>query len=105
MNLYQWLCILGFPTILATLCGVCWRSISKVKADNNAIKLGVQALLRSNMIKDWNKYSELGYAPLYARENFENCWKQYHTLGANGVMDDIHEKFFKLPTGDENHEA
>ena len=23
----------------------------------------------------------------YARDNFENCWKQYHSLGANGVMD------------------
>ena len=23
----------------------------------------------------------------YARDNFENCWKQYHSLGANDVMD------------------
>ena len=63
-----------------------------------SVKFGVQALLRAQMIHDYNKWSELGYAPIYARQNFENCWKQYHSLGANGVMDDIHSKFFELPT-------
>jgi hypothetical protein len=63
-----------------------------------AIKLGLQALLRAQLIDDWNKWSERGYAPIYARENFQNCWMQYHSLGANGVMDDIHERFFELPT-------
>jgi hypothetical protein len=56
------------------------------------------------MIADYNKYSELGYAPIYARQNFENCWEQYHSLGANGVMDDIHKKFLKLPTEPRNKE-
>ena len=50
------------------------------------------------MIHDYNKWTERGYAPIYARQNFENCWEQYHSLGANGVMDDIHRKFLKLPT-------
>jgi hypothetical protein len=50
------------------------------------------------MISDFNKYSEKGYAPIYTRDNFENCWKQYHSLGVNGVMDDLHMKFLELPT-------
>ena len=50
------------------------------------------------MISDYNKWSDRGYAPIYARQNFENCCGHYHTLGANGVMDDIHEKFLQLPT-------
>ncbi len=50
------------------------------------------------MISEYNKWSERGYAPIYARESFENCWQQYHALGANGVMDDIHERFLALPT-------
>ena len=49
------------------------------------------------MISDFNKWEERGYAPIYARENFENCWKQYHSLGENGVMDDLHNKFLELP--------
>jgi hypothetical protein len=56
------------------------------------------ALLRSQMISDFNKYTEKGFAPIYARESFENCWKQYHSLGVNGVMDDLHKKFLELPT-------
>lgn len=59
---------------------------------------GLQALLRSQMINDYNHYKEKEFAPIYARENFENMWEQYHNLGANGVMDDIHEKFMSLPT-------
>lgn len=68
------------------------------KDETNAIKLGLQALLRAQMISEYNKWSELGYAPLYARQNFENCWEQYHSLGANGVMNNIHGKFLALPT-------
>lgn len=97
MTAYQILCLLGIPTIIIAVLGCFWRALKKVKADNDAVKRGVQALLRSDMIRDWNKYSELEYAPIYAKENFENCWKQYHELGANGVMDDIHQKFLQLP--------
>lgn len=61
------------------------------------MRKGIQALLRAQLISDWNKYSELGYAPIYARENFENVYTQYHNLGANGVMDDIRNKFLALP--------
>ena len=63
-----------------------------------SVRKGIQALLRSQMISEYNKWSERGYAPIYARESFENCWQQYHALGANGVMDDIHERFLLLPT-------
>ena len=64
---------------------------------NNALSLGIQALLRAQMINDFNKWSDKGHAPIYARENFQNCWNQYEKLGANGVMNDIKEKFFRLP--------
>lgn len=90
MTVYEWLCLLGIPVIVL---GILKTVFSQIKG----VKLGVQALLRAQMIHDYNKYSELGYAPIYARENFQNCWAQYHALGANGVMDDIHNKFLRLP--------
>lgn len=90
MTIYQILCILGVPALVAGLLKVVFSHIK-------GVKLGVQALLRSQMIHDYNKWAERGYAPIYARENFQNCWKQYHALGANGVMDDIHNKFLMLP--------
>lgn len=94
MTVYEWLCILGIPTIVA---GFIIFIVKSVFAQTKGIKRGVQALLRAQMIHDYNKWSERGYAPIYARENFQNCWAQYHSLGANGVMDDIHNKFLALP--------
>lgn len=82
--------IAAFGVALVTIIKV---TFSQIKG----IKLGVQALLRAQMIHDYNKWSERGYAPIYARQNFENCWAHYHSLGANGVMDDIHRKFLELP--------
>ena len=98
MNVYQILCLLGVPSITVGCLGYFWKKLKQQREEVLAVKLGVQALLRAQMISDWNHYSEKGYAPIYARDNFENCWKQYHSLGVNGVMDDIHERFMKLPT-------
>ena len=95
MTVYEWLCILGIPAIVAGF--VTWLVRTRY-AQMKGVKLGIQALLRAQLIADYNKWSEEGYAPIYARQNFENCWYQYHALGANGVMDDIHAKFFELPT-------
>lgn len=66
-----------------------------------AVKKGLQALLRAQMINDYNHYSEKGYAPIYARQNFENCWVNYEALYKNGVMKDIHDKFMALPARQE----
>lgn len=91
MNIYQWLCVFSVPTLIFAIVKFLLNQIK-------GVRLGVQALLRAQMIEDYNKWEEKGYAPIYARQNFENCWKQYHALGANGVMDDLHKKFLELPT-------
>lgn len=91
MTVYNWLSLLGVPALLVVIVKLIFNSI-------RGVRLGVQALLRAQMIDDFNRYSEKGFAPIYARENFENCYQQYHRLGANGVMDDLHDKFLALPT-------
>ena len=98
MTVYQWLCLFSVPALMLMIVKYMLNQIKQNRKDTEAVKLGLQALLRSQMISDYNKYSEKGFAPVYARDNFENCWKQYHSLGANGVMDDLHEKFLDLPT-------
>lgn len=98
MTVYQWLCLFSVPALILMVVKYMLNQIKQNRKDTEAVKLGLQALLRSQMISDYNKYSEKGFAPVYARDNFENCWKQYHSLGANGVMDDLHEKFLDLPT-------
>ena len=91
LTLYQWLCLLGIPALLA-------GGAKYILAQIKGLRLGVKALLRAQMIDDYNRWTDRGYAPIYAKQNFENCWEQYHNLGANGVMDDIHKKFLALPT-------
>lgn len=102
MNIYELLGWIGIPSIITgaitALLGYLCKQNKKNKEDTKAIRRGLQALLRAQMISDYNKWEEKGYAPIYARQNFENCWAHYHSLGANGVMDDIHDKFLELPT-------
>lgn len=85
--------------LLSVVGGVLAVTIKIVFSQVKGIKLGVKALLRAQMISEYNKFMERGYAPIYAKENFQNCWEQYHAIkGPNGVMDDIHDKFLRLPT-------
>ena len=71
--------------------------MKKNEQRQKALELGVQALLRAEMIEQYEKYKANGAAPLYARDNYENMWIQYESLGVNGVMSDIHNKFMNLP--------
>ena len=98
MKLLEILCMLGIPTFIYGMMKLIFMQIG-------GIKKGVQALLRAQMIADYNKYKEMGYAPIYAKENFENCWKQYHALGVNGVMDGLHAEFLSFPTERKNEES
>lgn len=96
MNLYQWLCLLSVPALL--LAGLKYL-LNQIKG----VRMGVKALLRANMISEYETWHERGFAPIYAKHNFENLWVQYHAIkGPNGVMDDLHTKFLELPT--ERHE-
>ena len=97
MSLYQMLSLFGISGIGVSIVVFLYKQIK-------GIRLGTQALLRAQLISDWNYYSKKGYAPIYARENFENVYTQYHNLGANGVMDDIRAKFLALPDRPEKEE-
>lgn len=97
MSLYQILSLFGISGIGVSVVVFLYKQIK-------GIRLGTQALLRTQLISDWNYYSKKGYAPIYARENFENVYTQYHNLGANGVMDDIRTKFLALPDRPEKEE-
>lgn len=89
MSVYHIISIVGLPSIL-TIVGLIYKR-------EKSLRLGVQALLRAQMINDYYKFNEKGFAPLHAKDNFENCYKQYHNLGANGMMDKLRDEFLSLP--------
>lgn len=90
--------LIGVPS-LGVIVGWLIRVVKSEKRERDALKRGVQAMLRSQMINDYNKwYVDKGYAPIWAKDNFENVWVQYEALGENGVMNKIHDEFMSLPT-------
>ena len=100
-NLKEILTILGMIGVpsLGVVIGWLAKTIRTQKKAQEALKKGVQAILRSQMITNYNKwYVEKGYAPIWVKDNFENLWIQYEALGENGVMKKIHDEFMSLPT-------
>ena len=97
MTLYQILSLTFGSGLLVTILTAVWRKIKVNEKKTESVQLGVQALLRDRLYSTYLHYQEKGFAPIYARENFKNMYEQYHTLGANGVMDDIYNKFMALP--------
>lgn len=75
------------------------------KARQEAVEHGVQALLRSNMIAIYNKYTEKGSVPIYERENIAHLYEEYKTLGGNGVIESLMEKLSDLPTPKKSDEG
>lgn len=98
MTIYQILTLLFGSGVLTGVAGYFYKRIKANDQKTEAVQRGIQALLRDRLYDKYEHYSDKGYAPIRARENFENMWTQYHNLGQNGVMDDIHVKFMQLPT-------
>ena len=93
MTVYQWMCVLGIPGMLAGLVGF----IKVQMNQNKAMKLAVQAILRDRLLQGYKHYLEKGWADYADRANLENVWRQYHALGGNGDMNDLRRAFRHLP--------
>lgn len=91
----QWL----FAGLLALL-GWGYRTVSaRLKAEqerNTAIAEGVQALLRDSIVSSYNKYSERGACPIYAKESVKKAYAAYHQLGGNDVATELYQKILKM---------
>lgn len=65
---------------------------------NKAIAEGVQSLLRESIINNYNRYSDRGYCPIYAKESVKRVYKAYHDgLGGNDVASELYQKLLKMP--------
>lgn len=97
MTVYQILCLVGVPSILSMITGYLIARVRRISAETNAVKAGVQALLRNELYGMYDKCKKRGCAEQWERDNFENLYQKYHTLGLNGVMDDTRARFLALP--------
>lgn len=68
------------------------------KKENDALKAGVQALLRDRIIQAYNHYvTEKKWIPIYAKDSINACYKSYEALGENGVINDLMAQINDLP--------
>ena len=93
----EWL----FAACLAGLT-LAWRTVStrlkKEHEKNVAIAEGVQALLRENIVSNYNRYLEKGYCPIYAKESIKKVYKAYADLGGNDVATGLYKDLLDMPT-------
>lgn len=103
-NWVEWL----FAAALGIL-AFAWRMVSgRLKEEherNVAIADGVQSLLRESIVSNYNRYSDKGFCPIYAKESVKKVYHAYHDLGGNDIATDLYHKLLELPTerkGDKN---
>lgn len=83
--------------------GLAWgyRSISaRLKEEqkkNEAIAQGVQSLLRESIVDNYNKYSDRGFCPIYAKESIKKVYAAYSALGGNDVAHELYLKLLRMP--------
>ena len=82
--------------------GLGYRSVSKkLKTEhekNEAIASGVQCLLRESIIDNYNKYTDKGYCPIYAKESLRRAYESYHDgLNGNDVATELYHKLLAMP--------
>jgi len=88
----------GLFSLITSGVVVGYRRLSKKMHEQDAIKLGIQALLRDRIIQSYNHYMEMGFCPIYGLENMNALYVQYHALGGNGMVTELMEKIKDLPT-------
>lgn len=84
----------GVACAVASYCYAMYRAKKK---EDEAVRVGVQALLRDRLIQAYYYHMEKGWIPLDSWGSLAACYESYEALGENGVIDDIMEQLRKLP--------
>ena len=91
------------PFVCCGITGVFLAMLRKHRKENEAIKNGVKSLLRAEIIRQYEKYSDKGYCPIYAREPLTLAHDAYHSLGGNSTATDLFNKTINLPTEEDEN--
>lgn len=87
--------------IITGMAGLGYKSVSKkLKVEhkhNEAIADGVQSLLRESIVSNYNKYTDKGYCPIYAKESMKHVYDAYHNLGGNDVATKLYKTLLAMP--------
>ena len=82
--------------VLSWLIKAMREQLAEEKKKNEAIAEGVQSLLRESIVNNYNRYSDKGVCPIYAKESIKKVYRAYHNLGGNDVATELYNKVLKM---------
>lgn len=87
---------------MASLIGIVYKhyrnKLHLTLCEHDALKLGLQALLRTEIIKSYNMYMIKGHCHIYEKDSIRAMGKAYHLLGGNGTTAKLLEEIDNMPT-------
>lgn len=92
---------------------ICTATLNKARSERDkgreerekkekAISDGLQALLRESIVSAYNKYTDKGFCPIYAKESLKKAYKSYADLGGNDVATGLYRKLLSMPEAKED---
>ena len=88
-----------FQTWPSWLCASLVPAVAYLYGQVRAMRRGIRALLRADIIRLYNKYhDDLGYCPIYVKTALQDEYDQYHLLRGNGVITNLYNELMELPT-------
>ncbi len=85
------------PFVLGGLISIILAQWKRYTKKEKAEAEGVCCLLRAEIIRQHEKYTERGYCPIYAKEALKKAYSAYHNLGGNDVATKLYEEVMNLP--------
>lgn len=85
-------------TGLGVACKKLAKRIKQQSCDQKALRNGTQALLRNEIIREYEKYKDRTWIPIYGRENVLEMYNAYHELGGNGAITQLMDELKELPS-------
>lgn len=86
------------PTLLGGVLGFIATKLKKNKKKDLAIELGVQALLRNEIIRRYREFETKGEISILDQENLDEMFEQYKNLGGNGTVKKMMNELYELKT-------
>lgn len=78
--------------------GIAYKKLLGKFKKQDTMEMGLQALLRNAIIQSYNRHIDMGYCPIYEKENVEKMYEQYHALGGNGTITKLYEELMGMST-------
>lgn len=85
------------PFVLGGLISAIIALVKRYTKKEKAEAEGVCCLLRAEIIRQHEKYTERGFCPIYAKEALKKAYTAYHNLGGNDVATKLYEEVMRLP--------